>query len=57
MWQFLLGFIVAWFICHSYTHIMIANECERLGGFFVGNKTYKCVSIEGNVNGMEKSAN
>ncbi|ADX02990.1 Putative uncharacterized protein [Acinetobacter baumannii 1656-2] len=24
---------------------MIANECEKLGGFFIGSKTYKCHSV------------
>lgn len=46
MWQFLLGFIVAWVTCSWYTHIYVANECDRLGGFFVGKKTYKGVVIE-----------
>lgn len=45
MGKFLLGFIIAWVLCHRYTHIMIANECERLGGFFVDGKTYKCHGI------------
>jgi len=46
VWQFLLGFIVAWVICSWYTHIYVANECERLGGFFVGSKTYKCIEVK-----------
>jgi hypothetical protein len=46
MWQFLLGFIVAWVVCGWYTHIYVANECERLGGFFVGSKTYKCIEVK-----------
>ena len=45
MGKFLLGFIIAWYLCHKYTHIMVANECEKLGGFFVGSKTYKCHSV------------
>ena len=45
MGEFLLGFIIAWTLCHRYTHIMIANECEKLGGFFVDSKTYKCHAI------------
>lgn len=45
MGKFLLGFVIAWALCHRYTHIMIANECEKLGGFFVGDKTYKCHAI------------
>lgn len=46
MGKFLLGFIIAWMLCHRYTHIMIAEECRRLGGFFVGGSTFKCVAIE-----------
>lgn len=45
MGNFLLGFIIAWVLCHRYTHIMIAEECEKLGGFFLGSKTFKCVAI------------
>lgn len=45
MGKFLLGFVIAWALCHRYTHIMIANECEKLGGFSVGDKTYKCHAI------------
>lgn len=45
MGEFLLGFIIAWALCRRYTHIMIASECERLGGFFVDSKTYKCHAI------------
>lgn len=54
MWQFLLGFMLAWFLCSGYTHIMIATECERLGGFFVNKKTYKCIAIEDKVDVLEK---
>jgi len=46
VWQFLLGFIVAWVVCSWYTHIYVANECERLGGFFVGEKTYKYIEVK-----------
>ncbi|MEX5365664.1 hypothetical protein WCE00_01620 [Acinetobacter haemolyticus] len=42
MGYFLCGFIIAWLWCSSYTHKMIALECERLGGFFLNDKTYKC---------------
>lgn len=27
-------------------HRTIARECERLGGFYVNNKTYKCTQIK-----------
>jgi hypothetical protein len=45
MGKFLFGFLIAWALCHRYTHIMVAMECERLGGFFVGGKTYKCYAV------------
>jgi len=45
MGAFILGFIIAWLWSDSFTHKKIAAECERLGGFFVGNKTYKCHAI------------
>ncbi|AFU62279.1 hypothetical protein AVV48_gp30 [Acinetobacter phage phiAC-1] len=35
---FFVSFVFTWFICSNYTHSMIAAECERLGGFFVGKK-------------------
>ncbi|NNH35735.1 hypothetical protein HLH12_09280 [Acinetobacter sp. NIPH 2377] len=56
MWQFLLGFIVAWVLCSGYTHTMVALECERLGGFFVGKKIYKCIAIEVPENGQSRSS-
>ena len=46
MANFLLGFILAWVICSGYTHTMIALECERLGGFFVGKKVFECVAVK-----------
>lgn len=46
MANFLLGFILAWVICSVHTHTMIALECEKLGGFFVGKKVFKCVAVK-----------
>lgn len=31
---------------YEYAHIVVAAECERLGGFFVGKKVFKCNAIE-----------
>jgi hypothetical protein len=42
---FILGFIIAWLWSDSVAHNKIAAECERLGGFFVGSKTYKCYAV------------
>ncbi|RKG41431.1 hypothetical protein D9K81_17845 [Acinetobacter chengduensis] len=45
MVAFIIGFIIAWLWSDSFTHHKIAAECERLGGFFVGSKTYKCYAV------------
>ena len=45
MGTFILGFIIAWLWSDSVAHHKIAAECERLGGFFVGSKTYKCYAV------------
>lgn len=33
-----LGGVVGYVVAHS----VIARECERLGGFYVGNTVYEC---------------
>ncbi len=38
MGYFIFGLFIGWLICKSYTENKIAEECERLGGFFVGKK-------------------
>lgn len=37
-------FLFGWVMAHE----TVAKECERLGGFFVGSKVYRCTKIEGN---------
>ena len=38
----LIGIWLGWIL----THHIIAKECERLGGFFIGKNIYKCNAIE-----------
>lgn len=38
--------VVAYYLGYAVAHHTIAMECERLGGFFVGEKVYKCVAVE-----------
>ena len=38
---YFLGFCIG----KQYAHDTIATECEKLGGFFVGNRTFKCISV------------
>lgn len=42
---FIIGFIIAWLLSDLVTHHKIADECEKLGGFYTGNRTYKCIEI------------
>lgn len=35
----LIGICIGWAVAHS----TIADECRRLGGFYVGKSTFKCV--------------
>lgn len=44
-WIFLaviLGVAIGW----SWVHSTVARECERLGSFYVGSKTYYCSRVE-----------
>jgi hypothetical protein len=41
----LIGYIVGRTDGWHRAHECVAKECERLGAFFVGNKTFKCTEI------------
>lgn len=41
----LLFLVIGFFVGYQYAHFYIANECEKLGGFFVGNKIYECKRV------------
>lgn len=34
--------VLAYYFGWVHAHLTVAQECERLGGFFVGNTTYHC---------------
>lgn len=38
----ILGVSIGW----GWAHRTIATECERLGSFYVGAKTYHCTKID-----------
>jgi len=38
----LIGVLLGWVIAHE----EIATECQRQGGFYVGDKDYKCEVIK-----------
>ncbi len=37
----LIGALVGWVVAHG----VVATECERLGSFYVGEKTFHCVKV------------
>ncbi|WP_313082616.1 hypothetical protein [Pulveribacter sp.] len=47
---FLLGALCGW----VYAHGVIAAECERLGGFYVGTNIYECKRVDAPVNRKER---
>lgn len=42
----LVFLIVGWLTGWRLAHICVATECEKLGGFYVYGKVFKCVEIE-----------
>lgn len=38
----IVGYAIGWGSAHK----TVATECERLGSFYVGSKTYRCTNIE-----------
>lgn len=41
-----VGLLLAHYIGWARAHHTVADECERLGGFYVGSKTFRCVRVE-----------
>lgn len=41
------GLLLAYYVGWLRAHYTVAAECERLGGFYVGSKTFRCVKVEG----------
>lgn len=42
----LVACIVSALVGWVYAHHVVAKECERLGGFYVGKKVFKCTEVE-----------
>lgn len=42
----LLGCLIGYWFGYEVAHSRIAKECEKLGGFFVGNKVFSCTKIK-----------
>ena len=42
----ILGLICGVALGWAWAHTTIASECDRLGGFYVGERVYKCERIE-----------
>lgn len=38
----ILGALIGW----NAAHVTVAEECEKLGGFFVGKQVFKCIEVK-----------
>ena len=47
---------VGWLLGWLHAHVTVAAECERLGGFYVGTKIYKCTAVTDNDKTNHRSA-
>lgn len=45
MFWLLVGILVGAWFGWTTAHIVVAEECDRLGGFFVGRRTFKCHEV------------
>jgi hypothetical protein len=43
---YFISLMAMYFLGWAVAHNTVAKECERLGAFYVGTKTYKCIAIE-----------
>ncbi|MEB8591814.1 hypothetical protein P2G80_22120 [Cronobacter sakazakii] len=41
-----LALYVAYRLGWESAHNMVAMECQKNGGFFVGKKTFKCIEVQ-----------
>lgn len=37
---------IGWLLGWTHAHHTVADECERVGAFYVGSKTFRCVKTE-----------
>lgn len=37
-----IAFLGGW----TYAHFIVADECEKLGSFYVGDQVFKCLALE-----------
>lgn len=40
---FIVIFSIGWYFGYAYAHLVVAVECDRLGGFYVGKRVFRCV--------------
>lgn len=45
MWL-IIGIVIGWSMGWVYAHTTVAQECEKLGKFYVGKKVFECTKIE-----------
>lgn len=41
-----IAFLIGTYVGYGHAHIVVADECERLGKFFVNKNVYHCTKVE-----------
>lgn len=42
----IFGILIGWLYGWLHAHNTVANECKKLGSFYVGKTIFKCAEIE-----------
>lgn len=45
MTTLIFGLLIGWFCGWLHAHSAVADECRKLGSFYVGKSIFKCVEI------------
>ena len=44
--SFFAGLVVGCLCGWLYAHHVVSSECDKIGGFYVGDKIYHCTKVE-----------
>jgi hypothetical protein len=44
--KFIIGALLGLFLGWTLAHATVARECRRVGGFYVGKATFKCIEVK-----------
>jgi hypothetical protein len=46
--KMIIGILIGLYIGWTYAHFTVADECEKLGKFYVGKRIFECTKITDN---------